>query len=123
MRVWGRTPAGNAAGYVWTEVTTDSSGYNDAVYVTALCQVLQLQTNESPMFANYGIPAQNSIATQTFPDMAVYTTQQQYAPYFALLKITKVNQLNQYNVPTPVYDVNVITQSGSIINASVPIPT
>lgn len=123
MRVWGRVPANNATGYVWEEVSTDVNGYNDAVYVTALCQVLQLQTGESPMHANYGIPAQTSIATQVFPDMAVYMTQQEYSNYFAFLKINKVNQLNQYNVPTPVYDVSVITQAGSIINTTVPVPT
>ena len=122
MRVWGRIPALNDVGYEWSEVTTDSNGYNDAVYVTALCQVLQLQTNESPIYADYGIPAQDSITTQTFPDMAVYLTQQRYSRYFAFLKITKAIQKNQYNVPTPVYDVTVITQTGSVINSTVPVP-
>lgn len=122
MRVWGRQYNEDGS-YQWIEVTTDAAGYNDACYVTALCQVLQLQTGESPLYANYGIPAQTSVATQVFPDMAVYLTQQQYSQFFAFLKIQKANQLNQYNVPTPVYDVTVITQTGSIINASVPVPT
>jgi hypothetical protein len=103
-------------------VDTDENGYNDAVYVTALCQVLQLQTGESPIYADYGIPSQQSITTQVFPDMAVYLTQQRYANYFAFLKIAKVNELNQYNVPTPVYNVTVIAQSGSVINRQVPVP-
>jgi hypothetical protein len=109
--------------YEWQEVTTDANGYNDAVYVTALCQVLQLQTGESPFYSQYGIPAQQSIAQQVFPDYNVFFIQQQYARYFASLKITKVNQNNQYGVPEPVYNVNVITQQGSIINLTVPIPT
>ena len=122
MRLWGRQYNQDGS-YKWMQVNTDAAGYNDACYVTALCQVLQLQTGESPIYANYGIPAQASIATQVFPDMAVYLTQQQYSQFFAFLKIQKANQVNQYNVPTPVYDVTVITQTGSIINAAVPVPT
>jgi hypothetical protein len=122
VRCWGRqyNPDGT---YVWSEVTTDANGYNDAVYITALAQVLQLNQNESPFWANYGIPAIQSVATQVFPDLAVYFIQQQYARYFSSLKISKVQTLNQYKVPTPVYAVNIITQQGSIVNFSVPIPT
>lgn len=108
--------------YSWQEVDTDSNGYNDAVYVTALIQVLKLQTGESPFYAQYGIPAQQSVALQTFPDYSVYFIQQQYSQYFAALKITKVNQNNQYGVPEPVYAVSIVTQQGSIINLTVPIP-
>jgi len=122
MRCWGRTYHTDGT-YTWNEVTTDANGYNDAVYVTALAQVLQLNQNESPFWANYGIPAIQSVTTQVFPDLAVYFTQQQYARYFASLKISKINALNQYQVPTPVYQVNIITQQGSIINFNVPIPT
>ena len=122
MRVYGRTY--NVDGtYTWSEITTDANGYNDAVYVTALAQVLQLQLGESPFYSNYGIPAQPDIVSQIFPDYNVYLTQQRYAPYFASLKVTKVNALNQYNVPTPVYNIQVITQQGSVVNLSVPIPT
>jgi len=122
MRVYGRTYHTDGT-YTWTEITTDSNGYNDAVHITALAQVLQLQTGESPFWANYGIPALQSITLQVFPDLAVYFIQQQYAQYFASLKITKVQAKNQYNVPTPVYNVSVITQQGSIVNFNVPIPT
>ena len=122
MRCYGRTY--NVDGtYTWSEITTDANGYNDAVYVTALAQVLQLQLGESPFYSNYGIPAQPDIVSQIFPDYNVYLTQQRYAPYFASLKVTKVNALNQYNVPTPVYNIQVITQQGSVVNLSVPIPT
>ena len=45
MRCYGRTY--NVDGtYTWSEITTDANGYNDAVYVTALAQVLQLQLGE-----------------------------------------------------------------------------
>lgn len=122
MRCWGRTYNQDST-YQWSEVTTDTKGYNDAVYVTALCQVLQLQLGESPFYSNYGIPAQPDIVSQIFPDYNVYLTQQRYAPYFASLKVTKVNALNQYNVQTPVYNIQVVTQQGSVINLNVPIPT
>ena len=122
MRVYGRKYNTDVT-YTWSEVTTDSNGYNDAVYVTALCQVLQLQTGESPFYADYGIPAQPCIVSQVFPDYSVYMTQQRYSPYFTSLKVTKVNARNQYDVQTPVYNIQVITQQGSVINLNVPIPT
>lgn len=120
--LWSKTANNPNINYQWQEVTTDANGYNDAVYVTALCQILQLQTGESPMYSTSGIPVRQSLATQIFPDLPVYLIQQQYAPYFASLKITKVNAVNQFGSPTPVYDVQIITQTGSIINLSVPIP-
>ena len=123
MRVWGRTYNPTKTAYEWTQVDTDANGYNDAVYITALAQVLQLNTGESPFWANYGIPAIQSITLQVFPDLAVYFIQRQYSRYFASLKISKINAINEYNAPTPVYAVNVITQQGSIINFNVPIPT
>ena len=122
MRVYGRTYNQDGT-YTWSEVNTDANGYSDAVYVTALCQVLQLQLGESPFYSNYGIPAQPDIVSQIFPDYNVYLIQQRYAPYFSSLKVTKVNALNEYNVPTPVYNIQVITQKGSVINLNVPIPT
>lgn len=122
MRVWGRRYNSQKTAYEWIQVNTDANGFNDAVYVTALAQVLQLNTGESPFWANYGIPAIRSITLQLFPDLAVYFIQQQYAKYFASLKIGKIEAVNEYNVPTPVYQVNIITQSGSIINFNVPIP-
>ena len=122
MRVWGRQYNPTKTAYEWIEVTTDANGYNDAVYITALAQVLQLNQGESPFWANYGIPAIQSITTQVFPDLAVYFTQQQYSKYFSSLKITKTKATNEFNVPTPVYQVNIITQKGSIVNFSVPIP-
>jgi hypothetical protein len=45
------------------EVTTDANGYNDAVYLTTLSQVLKLNLGESPFYANYGIPQYQSVLT------------------------------------------------------------
>jgi len=120
MRVWGRQYNTDGT-YTWAAYETDANGYNDAVYITALCQVLQLNLGESPFWANYGIPAIDSITTQIFPDLSVYFIQQQYAQYFASLKITKVNATNDKGSPTPVYNVAIVTQQGAIINKNVPI--
>ena len=117
---WNDTAINSQATYQWQEVTTDSKGFNDGVYVTAFCQVLQLQTGESPFYADYGIPAHQSVMTQIFPDFNAYLMQQRYAPFFAALQMTKANVNNQYGVPTPVYDVTVTTQTGSTISVQIP---
>ncbi len=97
-------------------VTTDSNGQNDLVYFTTLCQVLLLNLNESPFYSNYGIPAHQSVVTQVFPDYYVTFTQQQFAPYFASLIISK------FPTPEPQYKVNVTTHAGMKLNATIPIP-
>jgi len=118
MRTYGRIksdPFGDKD--TWVMVTTDSNGFNDHVYLTALAQTLLLNLNESPFFANYGIPAKNSVMQQVFPDFNSVFTQQQYAKFFASLLISRRNG------PTPVYDIQVITHAGVKLNKEVPIPT
>lgn len=119
MRVYGREYDQNG-NYTWVEVTTDSNGFNDAVYLTAFTQVLQLQTGESPFYADFGIPAHQSIIQQIFPDYNVYLMQQRYAQYFAALTILNGNASNQYGSPTPVYNITAVTQTGATISAVVP---
>ena len=108
MRVWGRVydELGN---YQWVAVVTDTNGQNDAVYVTALAQVLALNLNESPFYANFGIPAHQSVMQRIFPDFYVAFTQIQYSRYFASLNVAKLP------TATPHYKLNVLTQSGSIM--------
>lgn len=101
----------------WLEVDTDANGNNDFVNLTTLIQVLKLNLNESPFFSTYGIPAYPSVVQQVFPDYYVALTQQLFAPFFASLLITR-----QQN-PTPTYIVNVTTNQGVRITATVPIPT
>ena len=113
MRTWGRTPGGT-----WVEVSTDANGYDDAVYLTTLAQVLKLNLGESPFYANYGIPAEPSVVQQVQPDYYVAVTQQQFSPYFMSLIIAKVPQ--SPNQPTPTYRVNVITHQGASISMTVP---
>jgi hypothetical protein len=112
MRVYVRLPIGTG-GTVWTTVTTAASGDNSAVYVVALLQVLALNLNESPFYATFGIPAQQSVLQQVPPDYYVALTQQIYAQFFASLVITRTNN------PTPTYNVAVITNYGAVLTALV----
>lgn len=116
LRTWGRAHNQDGTYGPWTAVMTDQDGANDLVYFTTLCQVLLLNLGESPFWANYGIPAHQSVITQVFPDYYVTYTQQQFAPYFASLIVSK------RNTPDPEYNVNVTTHAGVKLNASVPIP-
>ena len=110
MRTWGRV------GTTWVEVTTDANGFNDAVMLTTLIQTLKLNLGESPFYANYGIPAQQTILQQVAPDYYVNYIQSLFAPYFASLSISKTNS----NPPT--YAIAVTTQQGFKKFVQVPIP-
>lgn len=124
MRTYGRIFALNPDGSqqnpqppgypYWIQVNTDANGYNDAIYTTTLIQVLKLNLGESPFWANYGIPAQPSVVQQVFPDYYVTITQQQFAPFFASLIISKVP-----GTINPTYNINLTTQQGSKFSATV----
>jgi hypothetical protein len=68
---------------------------------------------ESPFYAQYGIPAQQSIVTQIFPDFYVNQVQQQFASYFASLSISKVDGDN------PVYNIKVVFFNGVTYQAEI----
>ncbi len=112
MRTYGRIY--NEAGVPsWIEVDTDANGLNDAVYLTTLSQVLLLNLGESPFFANYGIPQQQTIVTQVMPDFYVMNTQTQFAPYFASLII------NRTQAYPPTYAVTVLTHQGALLQSEI----
>lgn len=67
------------------------------------------------MFGSYGIPAQQSVVTQVFPDYYVTLTQQAFAPYFLALILTKLPTL------TPSYLVNATANPGAIMTNPVAI--
>ncbi len=119
MRTYGRIPvdplAPNGAKQ-WVQVNTDADGFNDMVYLTTLLQVLLLNLGESPFWANYGIPARQSVLQSVPPDFAVAYTQRRFANYFANLTITKLA-----NQP-PTYRVAVMTHQGVILRTDVPVP-
>jgi hypothetical protein len=77
-----------------------------------LAQTLALSLNESPFYANYGIPARDSVATQVPPDMYVAITQSQYAPYFASLVVQP-----DFNDITPTYVIKAVFLDGTVFNA------
>ena len=91
---------------VWREIDTDAAGNSDYVWLVTLTNVLKLNLGESPFYAQYGIPAQQSVVQQVFPDYYVTVTQQQFAQFFASLSITKVS------TTVPIYKVRVTTNQG-----------
>jgi hypothetical protein len=111
--IWWKQPANNDKGYIWVNIGPDVNGDVSNVFVVNLIQVLLGILGESPMFADYGIPAERSVVTQIFPDFYVNQTQQQFTQYFASLQITKQNQ------PSPTYSINLITNTGATFNASI----
>jgi hypothetical protein len=127
MRVFGRTRNVLTGKKTWWVVTTDINGFNDSVYLTALAQVIKLNLGESPFFAQYGIPAHESVVTQIFPDFYLAFTQQQYAGYFAslLLISNPVPQgsadsfaAGQDGAPAPRYYISVLTNTGARIGVT-----
>ena len=115
MRTYGRAVDPNTGKFGWMIVETAADGSNDYVYLTTLCQVLLLNLNESPFFANYGIPAHQSVAQQIAPDFYVAATQRQFAGFFASLVINKIKAI------PPTYAVRVITNQGVKMEATVAI--
>jgi HSP20 family molecular chaperone IbpA len=77
-------------------------------------QCLQLNLGESPFYAAFGISAQQAVIQQLWPDYDVARTQQQFAPYFAALIISRVPGAQK-----PTYKVNVTTNTGVKISATV----
>lgn len=123
MRTYGRIVPNPLYPYTkkWVEVTTDENGYNDMVYLTTLIQVLKLNLGESPFYANYGIPAHASVVNQIAPDYYMNFTQQKFAGYFLFLSIISVpNTPDPEGVPSPGYNVTVITQYGALLTTVVP---
>lgn len=99
----------------WVEVTTDANGYDDAVWLTALAQTLQLGLGESPMFGNWGIPAQQSVVTQVPPDYYVNLTQQNFASRFLNLIVTPISSTK------PEYTINATAHAEAILQSPVPV--
>jgi hypothetical protein len=128
MRTYGRTQDVLTGKKKWWIVVTDAGGFNDSVYLTDLAQVLKLNLGESPFFANYGIPAHESVMTQIYPNFYLARTQQQFAGFFASLILTPAPieqgsadsfQAGLGGAPAPRYYINVLTNYGSRIGVHV----
>nr|WP_276059096.1 hypothetical protein [Escherichia coli] len=90
-------------------VETDENGFNDSVYLTTLIQNLKLAPQESPFYANNGIPATGSVIQQILPTYYVNRIQKQFSQYFSSLQIALISD------DPPVYNISAITNAGSKI--------
>lgn len=108
MRTYGRNSEGK-----WVLVETDDLGFNDSIYLTTLVQNLKLSPQESPFFANHGIPAASSVIQQILPTYYVNRLQTQFSQYFSSLQIAMISD------DPPVYNISAITNAGSKIIAQV----
>ncbi len=116
MRTYGRLPPDSTGYRKWVIVETDANGLDDLVWVVTLCQCLLLAPNESPFFANYGIPSQQAVIQQIFPDYYVALTQSQFSQYFAGLLVARSSDAEG----NPVYNIRVTTHSGAHFQTQVP---
>jgi hypothetical protein len=128
MRTYGRTQDVLTGKKSWWVVVTDSNGFNDSVYITALAQVCKLNLGESPFFADWGIPAHESVVTQVYPDIYMTRIQTRFAPFFASLILTPIPiaqgsadsyAAGQDGAPAPRYDISVLTNYGSRVGVRV----
>jgi hypothetical protein len=118
MRLYGRVKNADGTYGPWVVVQTDpNTGSNSMVYVTALCQALLLSINESPFYANIGIPGQQAVIQQVSPDFYVTRIQQRYSQYFASLIVARDGAAD-----VPTFNVKATTFEGQSIDLSVPIP-
>jgi hypothetical protein len=120
MRTYGRIALGKAEDGTtirqWVKVETDANGFNDMVNLTTLAQALLLNINESPFFADWGIPARDSVMQQIHPNFYVGLMQQRFSKMFASIVVAHRND------PIPTYDINVVTHQGVRLNASIQVP-
>lgn len=118
MRTFGRIlsdPMNPDSAKIWVQVTTTDNGNNDAVMITTLVQNLKLILGESPFYADRGIPAQQSVLQQVFPDFYVWTTQTRFVGFFASLIVAKIPSTN------PEYTINLVTNSGARLAVRIPV--
>lgn len=106
MRTWGRVTHKNGR-KEWVLVEQDANGDFSYGWLTTLIQTLKLSLGESPFFAQFGIPSQQSILQQVYPDYYVNMVQQQFAGYFASLTISRVS-----GAMNPTYNISVIFLNG-----------
>jgi hypothetical protein len=107
MRTYGRR---NGA---WVVVETDANGFDDNVMITTLAQCLALSPGEDPFHADVGIPAQQSVVTQIYPDYYVALMQKKFSQYFAILTILRKTSADGI---TPEYQINAVSHQGAVIS-------
>ncbi len=135
IRVFGRFYDANG-NYTWQVIQTDANGVSDYAYITALIQCFRLNLNESPFWANFGIPAKQSVDQQIPPDYYVTLIQQFFLQFFVSLIVSRVPKsavaeqaftgpifgppnVVVPNPADPVYYVQVMRSNGSIIQFNI----
>jgi hypothetical protein len=116
MRTYGRVSFEDGTRR-WVEVDTDSQGFNDLVWITTMAQCFYLSPGESPFFAQYGIPAVQSVRSQVPPDFYVSRMQSLFAPHFASLIVSRLpnRPATLKEAPVPTYQVGVVTHQGAVM--------
>lgn len=112
MRTWGRVTDPSGAKF-WVEVTPDANGYLDSIYLCALAQTLKLNWNESPFYADWGLPAHASVLMQVAPDAYVAMTQGRYAARFMSLLVSK-----RQGTVDPTYDIFCQFEAGATVSVT-----
>lgn len=122
LRTFGRTRDVLTGKKTWVVVTTDRRGFDDMVWLTTLAQICKLNLGESPFFADWGIPARESVVTQIYPDFYVQLIQQRVAPHFMSLMLEhRPDATDETGRPMPHYHFEAITNYGSTIVDDVPV--
>ncbi|MCZ6084612.1 hypothetical protein O5175_04555 [Escherichia coli] len=109
MRTWGRVTDANG-NKKWVAVESDSNGDSLLRLADDAHSDVKAGLGESPFYANYGIPAQQCIVQQIYPDYYVSMVQQQFAGYFASLAISKID-----GAENPTYNIDVVFLMGPVI--------
>jgi len=103
VRTYGRDSTGT-----WVEIIDPNY-----VQLATLAQTLRLQQGESPFYANYGLPAIQSVQNQFAPDAAINRTQAQFSQYFASLSVSRAS-----GTTNPTYNINAIFLNGTTIQST-----
>ena len=123
QRTYGRTAPDEFGNQQWVVIVPDpATGLVDMLWFATVAQTMRLSLGESPFYAQYGIPAKQSVETQIPPDLYVARIQAQYSSYFASLVITKAPSSNPPNL-TPIYNAYAVAHSGLVLSAQVPLAT
>lgn len=113
IRTYGRVVDPVTGASFWTQVTPDSNGWPDSVYLTALIQAIKLNWGESPFYGDWGIPARPSVNQQIPPDYAMALMQARFAQFFMSLQIARVP-----NSSPPSYNVQVQFHNGAAMSVT-----
>lgn len=119
--VTGQFKVDDDGAFFWEAVETPDTGDASQFWLTALAQNLQLVLGESPFNANTGVPFFDSLNTQVPPDYYVQLIQQQYAPYFLTLSISRVPQTQSRpdGSLALVYNVTAVLKNGQLFQQDI----